>query len=225
MPRICVGPYYLFCVWLRWWNANSLKQNIIVITFFLAATLVGWIGGEFVYRKVSAKNIFLSFSFLPLRICKSGAIRHSRDHGWKVGGDLTWYGGQSPSSTPPSLPRLPLSLHPCFAHSLPYSSFFLPLNLAKRSVKALSFPHCPEEKRQPVAKVGWDQIHSVPIISKVGGDASHGSHRLVAPTLYDCLKLAFSAVRKVTTSRFTAKLHAPHRNNSFIHKHEDTKTI
>jgi len=27
--------------------------------FFIAATLFGWIGGDFVYRKVSAKNIFL----------------------------------------------------------------------------------------------------------------------------------------------------------------------
>jgi len=27
--------------------------------FFLAATLVGWIGEDFVYRKVAAKNIFL----------------------------------------------------------------------------------------------------------------------------------------------------------------------
>ena len=27
--------------------------------FFLAATLVGWTGGDFVYRKVAAKNIFL----------------------------------------------------------------------------------------------------------------------------------------------------------------------
>jgi len=25
--------------------------------FFLAATLVGWIGGDFVYRKVAAENI------------------------------------------------------------------------------------------------------------------------------------------------------------------------
>jgi len=30
--------------------------------FFLAATLIGWIGGDFVYRKVAAKNIFFSFS-------------------------------------------------------------------------------------------------------------------------------------------------------------------
>ena len=29
---------------------------------------------------------------------------------------------------PPSLPRLPLFRHPCFTHSLPYSSFLLHLN-------------------------------------------------------------------------------------------------
>ena len=43
-------------------NANSFEHNIIVIKeimFFLAVTLVGWIGGDFVYRKVAAKNIFL----------------------------------------------------------------------------------------------------------------------------------------------------------------------
>ena len=39
-------------------NANSLKQNITVIKeimFFLAATLVGSIGGDLVYRKVATK--------------------------------------------------------------------------------------------------------------------------------------------------------------------------
>jgi len=44
--------------------------------------------------------------------------------------------------------------------------------------------HCkllkvPSEKLQPVAKVGGDQIHLVPVIFKVGGDASNGSHRVV----------------------------------------------
>ena len=29
--------------------------------FFLAATLTGWIGGDFIYKKVAAKNIFLLF--------------------------------------------------------------------------------------------------------------------------------------------------------------------
>ena len=37
------------------------------------------------------------------------------------------------------------------------------------------------ENWQPVAKVGGNQIHSVPMISEVGGDASYGSHRAVAP--------------------------------------------
>ena len=36
------------------------------------------------------------------------------------------------------------------------------------------------QKWQPVAEVGWDQIHLVPKFSKVR-DASHGSHRVVAP--------------------------------------------
>ena len=49
------------------------------------------------------------------------------------GGDLTW-GGCRSSSCSPSVPS-PLSLlpRPCLTHSLPYSSFLLPLNLARRS--------------------------------------------------------------------------------------------
>ena len=58
-PKMCI----LFIVCLTWtMNANSLKQNVIVIEtnmFFLAATLVGWIVGDFVYRKVAAENIFV----------------------------------------------------------------------------------------------------------------------------------------------------------------------
>jgi len=38
---------------------------------------------------------------------------------------------------PPFLSRLPLLFHPCFTHSLSYSSFRLPLNLALRSQEAL----------------------------------------------------------------------------------------
>jgi len=48
----------------------------------------------------------------------------------------------------PSLSRLPLLLHLCSTHSLPYSSF-LPLKLARRSGEALW-----AKKKQPVAKVG-----------------------------------------------------------------------
>ena len=44
---------------------------------------------------------------------------HRRNHGWKVGWDLTWGGCKSPSFHLPSLPHFPLLLHPCFTHSLP----------------------------------------------------------------------------------------------------------
>jgi len=73
---------------------------------------------------------------------------------------------------PPSLPRLPLLLHPCLTHSLPCSSFLLPLNLARRSVdwKHCKLPAVPSEKRQPVAVGGTRYIWSG-VISKVGGDA------------------------------------------------------
>ena len=37
------------------------------------------------------------------------------------------------------------------------------------------------KKRKPVAKIGVDQIRMVPVISKVGGDASHGYHGVIAP--------------------------------------------
>ena len=38
----------------------KLIKNIIVIKQICSsATVVGWIGGDFVYRKVAAKNIFL----------------------------------------------------------------------------------------------------------------------------------------------------------------------
>jgi len=69
----------------------------------------------------------------------------------------------------------PIIAAPCFTHSLPHSSLLLPLNLTKRSgVKhgaARSFPHCPAIKWQPVAEVGGDQIHLVPVISEIGAEA------------------------------------------------------
>ena len=49
-PRICV----LFILCLTWtMNAKTLKQNIIVIK-----------GGDLVYRKVAAKNIFHHYDVL-----------------------------------------------------------------------------------------------------------------------------------------------------------------
>jgi len=66
---------------------------------------------------------------------------------------------------PPSLPRLPLFRHPCFTHSLPYSSFLLHLNC--------KLPTVPSEKWQPATKLGCDRIHLVPTICSVVEDASH----------------------------------------------------
>ena len=63
----------------------------------------------------------------------------------------------NPSFPHPSLSLLSLLLHPCFTHCLPYSSFLLPLLLARRSGEAV-----PSEKWQLVTKVGGAQIHSLP---------------------------------------------------------------
>ena len=81
---------------------------------------------------------------------------------------------------PPSLFHLPLLLYPCFTHSRPYSSFFLPLNTASRfgrkfvrlptlqqrkngsqlqkleATKYTWFPRSPElEGTRPTGPVGW----------------------------------------------------------------------
>jgi len=48
---------------------------------------------------------------------------------------------------PPSLFHLPLLLYPCFTHSRPYSSFFLPLDTASRLGENLwGCPRCNSEK-------------------------------------------------------------------------------
>ena len=56
--------------------------------------------------------------------------------------------------------------------------------------KYVTLPTLPSEKNDiQLQKLDGDQIHSVPTISKVGGDASHGSRRVVASmhTLLDCV--------------------------------------
>jgi len=61
-----------------------------------------------------------------------GAITAEKLEGTSRGVDA------NPVGFPPrSLPRLPLLLRPGFTHSLPYSSFLLHLNSARRSLKAL----------------------------------------------------------------------------------------
>jgi len=51
----------------------------------------------------------------------------------KLGGTSSGVDVGRLSFPPPSIPRLPLLLHPCFTNFLPYSSFFLPVSLALRS--------------------------------------------------------------------------------------------
>jgi len=51
--------YFVFdlnceCIFIKTKLYSDIKNM-----FFLAATLVEWIGGDFVYRKVAAKNVFL----------------------------------------------------------------------------------------------------------------------------------------------------------------------
>jgi len=75
-----------------------------------------------------------------------------------------------------SLCSITLLPQPSFTHFglLPYLSFLsiLPLNLASLNAQ--------RKISKIVAKVGGDQIHLVHLISKVGWDVSHRSHRVVA---------------------------------------------
>jgi len=74
----------------------------------------------------------------------------------------------------PSIPRLSLLLHPSsFNHCRLQSYSFLQLDLGKRF-------KLPAE--MTTSRKSWrDHVQLVPTISKVGGDASHASHRAVAP--------------------------------------------
>jgi len=97
---------------------------------------------------------------------------------------------------PLSLPRLLLLLHPCFP-----SLFFFPASL-KFSKEVWG-----NLKRQPVAIVGGDQIHLVPVISNVRGDASHESHKSKVG-----LKYTDIAVRNVTLPhRYGTETHMPYK--------------
>jgi len=57
----------------------------------------------------------------------------------------------------PSLPRLPFLLHPCYTHSLPYSSFLLLLSLARRSGL---LPTLPSEKNGSQLQ-SWRELNTL----------------------------------------------------------------
>jgi len=77
----------------------------------------------------------------------------------------------------PSLPRY------CSTHVSPILSIlsFPSLLEVSKVWEALQASH--SAQRKPAAEVGGDQIHLVPVISKVGEDVSHGSQRAAAPML------------------------------------------
>ena len=90
---------------------------------------------------------------------------------------------------PQSLPRLSLIVIACFSVSPITFPTLLSFSPRLNFTKEVCFPqHLTTTKWQPVAKAGGDQIQLVLMISKVGGDASHGSHRMVAPMQVQCVQ-------------------------------------
>ena len=77
------------------------------------------------------------------------------------------------------------TIAPPFFHTFPSLLFFPPLVEDSQKVcrKFVRLPTLPEKNGSQLKKVGEEQIDLVPTISKVGGDASHGSHIVVAPML------------------------------------------
>jgi len=93
-------------------------------------------------------------------------------------------GCQSPSFSSPTSSPSPVLLHPCFA--IPFLILVCPsrtsprLNSAIRGLgSTVSFPRCLAKKM--TSRSRRDQIQLVLMISKVGRDAFHGSHRVVVP--------------------------------------------
>ena len=100
------------------------------------------------------------------------------NHGWKVGGAS--HVVDTNRRLFPFRP-FPISYY-CSTHAshISFPTLLLPLNLAKRSGEARA-SHTAQRKMK-VAEVGWDLIHLIPMISKVGRDVSHAYHRAVMPT-------------------------------------------
>ena len=79
-----------------------------------------------------------------------------------------------------SVPSLYPVVHPRYTHSLPYSSFLLPLHLARRSGEALQASHGAQRKMTAGCRSWRGPNTPGPVISKVGRGASHGSYRAFA---------------------------------------------
>ena len=95
--------------------------------------------------------------------CSNLLDSHRRNHGWRVGGDLTWSGCRS-HSFPLSVPSpSPVIAPPMFSRSIPYFSFLRPLKFSKEVCgRTVSFPQCPAK----------NDSHAV--VKKVGGTCQEG---------------------------------------------------
>ena len=81
-----------------------------------------------------------------------------------------------------ALRKLKLLLHPCFTHLLSYFSFRLALKFTSQQRRAKN------DKDSCKSWWGGNQIHLVPVISKVGGDVPRGWMRLWGQSGW-CIKL------------------------------------
>ena len=82
--------------------------------------------------------------------------------------------------------RCPLCERLVYYHSIFTRSFFLLFTLSHKFIEkvwriTVGFPECPVKNDSQLQKLDGDQIHLVTMISRVGGDASHGSHRTATP--------------------------------------------
>ena len=75
----------------------------------------------------------------------------------------------------PSYPHLPLLLHPCFTHSLPYSSFLLPSVIFSKNVwrSTVSCPECPAENDSRVRPMPVCTHRSIDVKKKRSNSSMH----------------------------------------------------
>ena len=67
-----------------------------------------------------------------------------------------------------------------------HMEFFFTFTLSHKFIEkvwrsTVGFPECPVKNDSQLQKLDGDQIHLVTMISRVGADASHGSHRTATP--------------------------------------------
>jgi len=77
--------------------------------------------------------------------------------------------------------RLPLLLRPCFTHYVPILFFPTPLKFSKEVWRIPWASHNAQQNENQLQKSEGTKYTRSLVISKVGGGASHGFRRLVAP--------------------------------------------